>query len=86
MLSSLAWFALGIFWRYSKGGRLCSGVLNDPLKLEMHQTGYQIKSGRFIEIYLWVQFAVYLNVILFAILFNFCCFATGNNEKGINRM
>ena len=39
-LSTAAWFGLGIFWRYSKGGRLCSGEFIEPLKKEMHETGY----------------------------------------------
>ena len=28
--STIVWLCLGVFWRYTKGGRLCSGELIDP--------------------------------------------------------
>lgn len=65
--SGLIWVIMGAFWRFSAAGKIVSGEKivrpssmtsntewNEYLREQAEQNGYQIKSGRFMYLFVWV--------------------------------
>ena len=94
--STISWFLLGFFWRYSKGGRIASGdklkkvagVTDEEWNNAKKQTaiteGYQFNSGRFMSTYLILVLTILLLSVaigsMFAII-NFCWQSDQNSKQ-----
>ena len=94
--STISWFLLGFFWRYSKGGRIASGdklkkvagVTDEEWNNAKKQTaiteGYQFNSGRFMSTYLILVLTILLLSVaigsIFAII-NFCWQSDQNSKQ-----
>lgn len=65
-LSTVLWFVLGFFWRFSSGGRVVSGEMleksaddtDEEWKAQLENAhksdGYQFSAGTFMAVYLWM--------------------------------
>ena len=93
-LSSLTWFVIGAFWRYSRGGQVASG---DKLEREAGSSdeeweqdvanalladGYQIHRGKAMTVLLYGLMIAFLALVFIGTLsfMIFECFC-GNEEK-----
>jgi hypothetical protein len=92
-VNSFVWLICGGIWRFSKGGMTASGdrllrpdgttndVWDAQIENAMVSYGYQIKSGRFLRIYLGLAiFAVILIVFALIVMAVIMCCCTGNKE------
>ena len=94
--STIAWFLLGFFWRYSKGGRVASGdklekvagVTDEEWANAKKQSaltdGYQFNSGRFMSTFLVLVLSILLTAVgigaIFAVV-HFCWQSDQNSKQ-----
>lgn len=89
----MAWFGLGLFWRFSNAGRVASGEKllrpaetpdtewKDEVAKSVDADGYLIKSGRFLYIYLWTMFGVAFAAIAFCSVCSVVCCSMSGKDK-----
>ena len=94
--STMIWFLVGFFWRYSKGGRVASGdklekvdgvtdeEWNNAKKQSAITDGYQFNSGRFMSTYLILILTILLIAVgtgaVFAVV-HFCWQSDQNSKQ-----
>ena len=95
--SGAAWFLLGFFWRFSRAGRTASGeklerlagvsdeVWKQARESAQKSDGYQLNSGCFISVFLWITLFVLLFTVLAGTLSAvLCCCSKQQDEKLLN--